>query len=109
MWVSHTPANHLNHNHPCGCRPLGAQEAADQAVGADQASSAAGQRGVACRVLYRLAHYADGLYRNIEAQKASPEYKTAKAVIEAKRQQVRGRAGCCCWWWWCCCVSGLAS
>lgn len=67
------------------------QEAADQArtLGTGQDGSAtAEQRGTACRVLYRLAHYADVLYRNIEAQKASPEYQTAKAVIEAKRRQI---------------------
>ncbi|KAL4452130.1 hypothetical protein ABPG75_007792 [Micractinium tetrahymenae] len=63
------------------------QEAADQTLTAGQ-STAAEQRATSCRVLYRLAHYADGLYRNIEAQKASPEYKTAKAVIEAKRRQI---------------------
>ena len=63
------------------------QEAAEQALVVGAASPAE-QRGTACRVLYRLAHYADGLYRNIEAQKASPEYKTQQAVIGAKRRQV---------------------
>ncbi|PSC71129.1 serine threonine-kinase ATM isoform X1 [Micractinium conductrix] len=62
------------------------QEAADQAQGSGQGGSEAAR--TACRVLYRLAHYADGLYRGIEAQKASAEYKTAKAVIDAKRQQI---------------------
>jgi hypothetical protein len=35
-------------------------------LGASQVASVE-QRVIACRVLYRLAHYADGLYRNIEA------------------------------------------
>ncbi len=139
------------------CTPTALQEAADQALAAGQ-PAAAEQRSTSCRVLYRLAHYADGLYRNIEvraghkcaatvvyqsahvapsqprtmawisgsrwtlvlcaactavlstcpsaptaccpahhvlslrflqAQKASTEYKTSKAVIEAKRRQVR--------------------
>lgn len=69
------------------------QEAADAAQGCLGASSAMADRVTACRVLYRLAHYADGLYRNIEAQKASPEYKTGVAVIQAKRRQVTGCTG----------------
>lgn len=43
---------------------------------------------VACRVLYRLAHHADTLYASIQAQKQSPEWNTAQAVIKQKRQQV---------------------
>ena len=43
---------------------------------------------VACRVMYRLAHHADTLYQGIVAQKQSPEWNTAQAVIKQKRQQV---------------------
>ena len=43
---------------------------------------------VACRSLYRLAHYADTQYRNILANKDSPEFKTSQAVIAAKHQQL---------------------
>lgn len=43
---------------------------------------------VACRVMYRLAHHADMLYAGIQAQKHSPEWNTAQAVIRQKRQQV---------------------
>ena len=46
---------------------------------------------VACRVMYRLAHHADTLYASIQAQKHSPEWNTAQAVIKQKRQQVE----CC--------------
>ena len=44
---------------------------------------------VACRVAYRLAHYADSLYQGIQLQKASPEYQTARAIIQAKRKTVQ--------------------
>lgn len=47
---------------------------------------------VACRVMYRLAHHADTLYAAIQAQKQSPEWNTAQAVIKQKRQQVCHRA-----------------
>ena len=43
---------------------------------------------VACRVMYRLAHHADTLYATIQAQKHSPEWNTAQAVIKQKRHQV---------------------
>ena len=43
---------------------------------------------VACRVMYRLAHHADTLYAGVQAQKQSPEWNTAQAVIKQKRQQV---------------------
>lgn len=40
------------------------QEAAQEAEGL---AGSVQDGATACRVLYRLAHYADGLYRNIEA------------------------------------------
>ena len=43
---------------------------------------------IACRVMYRLAHYADTLYAAIQVQKQSSEWNTAQAVIKQKRQQV---------------------
>ena len=53
-----------------------AQEAADEAQGAlgevgGGAAGALGERARACRVLYRLAAYADGLYRNIEVSRGA--------------------------------------
>eukprot|EP00884_Botryococcus_braunii_P019002 jgi/Botrbrau1/5786/Bobra.0155s0009.1 len=51
-------------------------------------------RGVAsygttlCRCAYRLAQYCDSLYRGIQAQRASPEWRTQQAVIAAKKRQV---------------------
>ena len=59
---------------------------------------------LACRVMYRLAHYADGLYRNIEAQRSSPEGATTQALIASRRAQLaeskaqmeeRKRSGLC--------------
>lgn len=44
------------------------QEAADLVQDAGAASPGGGEAvgpAAACRILYRLAHYADGLYRNI--------------------------------------------
>ena len=43
---------------------------------------------VACRAAYRLAHYSDSLYCSIQAQKASPEYQTARAIVRQRREQV---------------------
>ena len=51
---------------------------------------------VACRVMYRLAHHADTLYAGIQAQKQSPEWNTAQAVIKQKRQQVFPQSLACC-------------
>ncbi len=51
---------------------------------------------VACRVMYRLAHHADTLYAGIQAQKQSPEWNTAQAVIKQKRQQVTPHSSACC-------------
>lgn len=57
--------------------------------GSQQGSSEEVQarRKVSCRAAYRLAHYADGLYRSIREQLSSPEMATAMAVIDYKRQQ----------------------
>ena len=52
------------------------------------ASSGVHTGQVACRVMYRLAHHADTLYATIQAQKHSPEWNTAQAVVKQKRQQV---------------------
>lgn len=43
-----------------------------------------------CRCAYRLAQYCDGLYRSIQTQRASPEWRTQQAVIATKKLQVRG-------------------
>lgn len=58
-------------------------QGAASAAAADTGSSAK----MACRAHFRLAHYADSLYRNIVEQKQSPEWHTAQAVIAYKRQQ----------------------
>lgn len=41
-----------------------------------------------CKILYRLAHYADGRYKDILAQKRSPEWRTQQLVIQQKKQQL---------------------
>ena len=43
---------------------------------------------VACRAAYRLAHYADSMYCQVQQQRSSPEWATAQAVIQQKMQQV---------------------
>ncbi|KAK9806879.1 hypothetical protein WJX72_005975 [[Myrmecia] bisecta] len=48
----------------------------------------AGAPGLACRTSFRLAHYADTLYRGIQDHKRSPEWNTSQAVIRHKKQQV---------------------
>ncbi len=45
---------------------------------------------LACRAFYRLAHFADQLYRHADAQMRSPEWAMRMSVIEQKREQVRG-------------------
>ena len=59
-------------------------QGAVSAVSADSGASAK----MASRAHFRLAHYADSLYRNIEEQKQSPEWHTAQAVIAHKREEV---------------------
>lgn len=44
---------------------------------------------LACRAFFRLAHFADQLYRHADAQMRSPEWATRMNVIEHKREQVR--------------------
>ena len=44
---------------------------------------------MAGRAHFRLAHYADALYRNLQDQKQTPEWHTAQAFIGTKRQQVQ--------------------
>lgn len=44
---------------------------------------------LACRAAYRLAHYADGLYRRVVATRQSPEWATTQAIIRHKRHEVR--------------------
>ena len=53
-----------------------------------EAQSGAGRGDLPCKVPYRLARYADKLYRGTIAHKRSPDYVTAQAVIRHKRQQV---------------------
>lgn len=44
---------------------------------------------VACRSAFRLARYTDLLYRNLQAQKLTPEWATAQLVVKHKKRQVR--------------------
>lgn len=53
------------------------------------ADSTAADAKLAGRAHFRLAHYADALYRNVQDQKQTPEWHTAQAFIGTKRQQVR--------------------
>ncbi|BDA48015.1 Serine-protein kinase ATM [Coccomyxa sp. Obi] len=46
------------------------------------------QGKVACRAAYRLAHYADSMYCQVQQQRSSPEWATAQAVIQQKMQQM---------------------
>ncbi|KAK9825683.1 hypothetical protein WJX81_003257 [Elliptochloris bilobata] len=43
---------------------------------------------LACRAAYRLAHYADGLYRSAVAHRQSPEWATTQAIIRHKRNEM---------------------
>ena len=42
---------------------------------------------LACRAFFRLAHFADQLYRHADAQMRSPEWATRKSVIQHKGEQ----------------------
>ena len=44
-----------------------------------------------CRTFFRLAHFADQLYRHAASQMQSPEWTTRMSVIAHKKEQV-----------WCC-------
>ena len=43
---------------------------------------------VACRAAFRLATYADSLYRAVQEQISSPKWATAVAIIQDKKRQV---------------------
>jgi hypothetical protein len=43
---------------------------------------------LACRALFRLAHFGDQLYRHAAAQMQSPEWATRMSVIAHKEEQV---------------------
>jgi hypothetical protein len=64
-----------------------------RALGTDQNTAA--ESKFFCRAAFRLAHYADGLYRSIRQQLSSPDMATAKAVIDYKRQQACGARAYC--------------
>lgn len=59
--------------------------AAEQLLQAGEASGPA-----ACRVMHRLAYYADTLYKGIQLQRASPEWDTVRGFIQTKQKQVGG-------------------
>ncbi len=65
--------------------------AAEHCAGARTADAARRSRAgrLACRASYRLAHYADGLYRSALEHRQSPEWATAQAIIHHKRAEVR--------------------
>jgi hypothetical protein len=56
--------------------------------GVHVAELAGGHGSAACRALFRLARYADTLYRGVQQQKQSADYTTAQAVVNHKSQQV---------------------
>jgi hypothetical protein len=69
-------------------------EALDNAgAGSVQASSSTGSE-VACEAAFRLASYAESLYRAVQEQISSPKWATALAIIQDKKRQARGFAAC---------------
>ena len=70
------------------------QRKAGEAAAAASAAGGGGTDEVACRVQFRLAHYADQLYRAADAHLQSPEWATRLAVVAHKREQVPGRLYC---------------
>ncbi len=65
----------------------GAGSLGDALGAGDGAGGAAAPRHRA-RILYRLAHYADTLYRGSQERRASPEWARAGAVVERKAAYV---------------------
>ena len=61
------------------------QQALDRVSSSD---AAAQESRIACRAAYRLAHFADSMYRSVQEQRRSPEFAAAQAVIRSKRSQV---------------------
>jgi hypothetical protein len=45
---------------------------------------------VACEAAFRLASYAESLYRAVQEQISSPKWATAVAIIQDKKRQARG-------------------
>lgn len=48
----------------------------------------------ACRAAFRLATYSDSLYNGLQAQRASPEYRVARAIVAQKQHQAWPAHGC---------------
>ena len=48
---------------------------------------AAGEGALACRAYFRLAHFADQMYRHADAQMRSPEWAMRRSVIKHKQEQ----------------------
>ena len=65
-------------------------EALDNAEGTSQSSASSSE--VACQAAFRLASYADSLYRSVQDQISSPKWATAVAIIQDKKRQVSTRA-----------------
>ena len=61
-------------------------EALKNAEDSTQGGSASNE--VACRAAFRLATYADSLYRAVQEQIGSPKWATAVAIIQDKKRQV---------------------
>ena len=58
-------------------------------------SSASSNEG-ACQAAFRLASYADSLYRSVQDQISSPKWATAVAIIQDKKRQVSARFEAAC-------------
>ena len=65
-----------------------ATAALGQRTGTKAAAARSGGDEGACRAQFRLAHYADQLYRAADSHLQSPEWATRLAVVEHKREQV---------------------
>ena len=59
----------------------------------DSAKGHSAGNEVSCRAAFRLATYADSLYRAVQEQISSPKWATAVAIIQDKKRQV-GTSAC---------------
>mgnify|MGYP001807668267 CR=1 FL=1 len=70
-----------------GALPAAAEATAAAGGGAAGAVADGWEAAAGCRVLYRLAAYADGRYREVVAALTSPEHVRAMEVVAAKRRE----------------------
>lgn len=65
-------------------------EALDNAEAGSSQDSSSASNEVACEAAFRLASYAESLYRAVQEQISSPKWATAVAIIQDKKRQARG-------------------